>query len=533
MPKYFPKNILWALVIFLLGFPAPVPAQKAELKTQLEALGIPVKEENGRLIAEATLQQVLKLAQTWNVGLESIKVGEEIAQSVLEASRNRLNPTITTSVEYDKSISALASSYTSLSTPQSLTLTGTNSITLSSELTKSTQSGIEYGLTFTEQRIRALSRTVSPLGSHPTTPASGYDWFSSTALTGSVTVPIGQDFGASLNNIPVRRSELGLNASRLDIRQRELSLLALTAETYWNLMASLENLKVKEEAVRLSQRLLDENRQRLEAGVLSPFDVQVTEAQLAREREQLLVAKSDVLRIEDVVRAILNLEKVDIAMRPLDRPKVRKPSLSQSEMLKRLFEKNTGLRQLQNRLNANNLDLEEARNKGKTDLDFNVYYTFKGYGDSLGTGLEGFVYNGDDSYGASLTWTLPLFDVSTQQKIRQRLLERKRLELDIANIKSELNVRLQSVLRQIRLSTEEVDTARISSNLAKEQLKNEIVRFKVGESTSFQVSQFQQNASEAKVREILAQVKFERNFLALLVLTGELYETYGIEPSHQ
>ena len=54
----------------------------------------------------------------------------------------------------------------------------------------------------------------------------------------------------------------------------------------------------------------------------------------------------------------------------------------------------------------------------------------------------------------------------------------------------------------------------------------------MGESTSFQVSQFQQNASEAKVREILSQVRFERNFLAMLVLTGDLFETYGIEPSY-
>ncbi len=530
---YFPKTMVLGLLIFLMGLPTPAPPQKATEKTalisQLESMGIPVKEEKGRLIAGVTLQQVLKLALAWNVALESIKVGETIAQSVLEASRNRFNPTLTNSVDYERGISA---SLFSSPSPFPLSLTGTDSLTFSSELTKSSRSGIEYGLAFTEQRIKALSRSIASSGSEPT-PGTEYNWVSSTALTGSVTIPIGQDFGASLNNIPVRRSELGLTASRLDIRQRELSLLAVTAETYWNLMASLENLKVKEEAVRLSRRLLEENRQRLEAGVLSPFDVQVTEAQLAKERELLLAAKSDVLRIEDLVRAILNLEQVDIAMRPLDRPRVRKPKLSQAQMLKKLFQKNTDLRQLQNRLIANSLDLKEARNKERTDLDFNLFYTFKGYSSDVGGGVEGFSYNADDSYGASLTWTLPLFDVSTRQKIRQRLLERKRLELDIANVKSELNVRLQSVLRQIRLSTEEVDTARISRRLAEEQLKNEIVRFQVGESTSFQVSQFQQNASEAKVREILAQVKFERNFLAMLVLTGDLFETYGIDPSHQ
>lgn len=516
-----------------MGIPVPASAQKSEQKTalisQLESMGIAVREEKGRLIARATLRHVLKLAQMWNVALKSIKMGESIAKSVLEASRNRFNPTLTSSVDYERGVNA--SFFSSLSSSGFLSLAGTDSITLSSELTKPTESGIEYGLTITEQRIRALSTSIDSSGNEPSPPVSG-NWVSSSAVTGSVTIPIGQDFGASLNNIPVRRSELGLTASRLDIRQRELSLLARTAEIYWNLMASLENLKVKEEAVVLSKRLLSENRLRLEAGVLSPFDVQVTEAQLAREREQLLVAKSDVLRIEDLVRSILNLEKLDIAMRPLDRPKVRQPKLNQAQLLKKLFEKNTELRQLQNRLTANSLDLKEARNKDRTDLDFNLFYTFKGYSKDVGGGVEGFAYDADDSYGASLTWTIPLFDVATRQKIQQRLLERKRLELDIASVKSGLNVRLQSVLRQIRLSTEEVETARISKSLAKEQLKNEIVRFQVGESTSFQVSQFQQNASEAKVREILAQVRFERNFLALLVLTGDLFETYGIEPSH-
>jgi len=530
MAKDFPKIIAWALLMFPMGFPPPASAQKTALKFQLESMGITVKEEKGRLIAEATLRQVLKMAQMWNVALKSIKVGETIAQSVLEASRNRFNPILTNSVDYERGVNA--SFFSSLSTDNFLSLAGSDSITLSSELTKSSESGIQYGLTFTEQRIRALSSNIASSGSEPARQFGG-DWVYSSAVTGSVTIPIGQDFGASLNNIPVRRGELGLTASRLDIRQRELSLLSLTAETYWNLMASLENLKVKEEAVVLSKRLLSENRLRLEAGVLSPFDVQVTEAQLAKEREQLLVAKSDVLRIEDLVRSILNLGKVDIAMRPLDRPKVRRPKLSQAQLLKKLFEKNTELRQLQNRLTANSLDLEEARNKDRADLDFNLFYTFKGYSESAGKGREGFSYDADDSYGASLTWTIPLFDVATRQKIRQRLLERKRLELDIANVKSGLNVRLQSVLRQIRLSTEEVETARISKSLAEEQLKNEIERFKVGESTSFQVSQFQQNASEAKVREILAQVRFERNFLAMLVLTGDLFETYGIDPSHQ
>ncbi len=59
-------------------------------------------------------------------------------------------------------------------------------------------------------------------------------------------------------------------------------------------------------------------------------------------------------------------------------------------------------------------------------------------------------------------------------------------------------------------------------------MRNEIERFGVGESTAFQVSELQQDAAEAQVQEILARLAFERNFLQLLVLTGDIYEHYGL-----
>lgn len=528
-----PFYLQWMVVVMLLtlmlsGVPTPASAQRSLLQNQLNRMGIAVKEEGGRMVVEATLRQVLKLAQIWNVSLEATKVGEAIAQSVLEASRKRNTPTLTNSVNIDRGISASLFS----SGSNFLILNGTDAMSVSSGLSKTTDTGIKYGLTYTEARIRALTRQIVSEGDAPIDGTTAYSWISSSTLKGSVSIPVGQDYGSFINNVPVERSALGLKASRLDTRQRELSLLSATAQTYWDLVAALENQNIKAEAVKLSERLLQENQIRLQAGVLSPFDVQVTEAQLAVEREQLQVARSNLLRIEDLVRALLNLEKVDFSLRPIERPKVRSPKQSQEQLLKAVFQRDTILRQLQNGLEANDLDMREARNKTRADVDFNLYYQLNGYSGSVLGGVEGFTKNKDDSYGVGLTWTVPLFDVKTKAIIQQRTLERKRLELDMSSVKSELNVKLQSVLRQIRLSMEEVETAGISRKLAERQLKNEIERFKVGESTSFQVSQFQQSASEAKGREVFAQVKFERQYLDLLVVTGGLYEAYGLKPAH-
>jgi outer membrane protein len=263
--------------------------------------------------------------------------------------------------------------------------------------------------------------------------------------------------------------------------------------------------------------------------VLSPFDVQVTETQLAREREALVTARSTVLRIEDLARALLNVQIIDFDVRPLDQPQTPALALDPDALLRRVYANSSELAQAENQLVANTLNLEEARNQERTNLDLELYYTAQGFNGSPFGGVSGFSSTDVDSYGAALTWTVPLFDVATQERIKQRTLERQQVELQLESLRSDLTVRLQSVIRQLGVAREQVETAAVARRLADEQLRNEIERFRVGESTSFQVSQAQQDASQAQVQEILARLVFERNHLSLLLLTGEIYDRYQLE----
>ena len=71
-------------------------------------------------------------------------------------------------------------------------------------------------------------------------------------------------------------------------------------------------------------------------------------------------------------------------------------------------------------------------------------------------------------------------------------------------------------------------TAQAVSRLSEEQLKNEIERLKLGKSTSFQVSQYQQDLARSRQQEIMIRVRFEKSFLELLVLTEDLYDYYQL-----
>ena len=67
-----------------------------------------------------------------------------------------------------------------------------------------------------------------------------------------------------------------------------------------------------------------------------------------------------------------------------------------------------------------------------------------------------------------------------------------------------------------------------NQQVSKDQLRNEIERFKLGKSTSYQISQYQQDVVEAEQQEILIRIRQENIQIELLTLTGEFDEKYEL-----
>ena len=129
---------------------------------------------------------------------------------------------------------------------------------------------------------------------------------------------------------------------------------------------------------------------------------------------------------------------------------------------------------------------------------------------------------------ATLTWTVPLGDRKNQESLRQKNLEKRQIQIQIEDRKSELQVGLQSILRDFKVLEEDLSAAKALSQLSEQQLNNEIKRMKLGKSTTYQVSQFQQDLAISQQQEILKRVDFEKKIIELLVLNGDFYDYYQI-----
>ncbi len=492
-------------------------------KSLLEKVNL--RQIDGREVAEVPLELVLKLAIERSLSLKVSKLGEDAAQHSVVAAQERNTHSVTTSFGYANTPSL---SLSSSSATSELSGTSTNSLSFSSAYSKSADSGITYGLTYSEQTKTSTTISVDEFGGEVISGTTS-DPLSSASLTGTVTVPFFQDWGSDFNELPVRIAEVNVAKGRLNTRATELSLLKQVASIYWDLVGILETVEVKKKAVALSEKLTRDNHARLEAGLLNATEVRVSETQLMRDRQSLLSSRLNVKSVEDQVRSVLNLKYLPVGLYPLDRPSgaftIPDDINSLSETI---YENDTQISTLNASLDQNRFQLEQELNNQKTDMDLSFSYVLNGYSSGTFGGTSDFAKSKLHGMSATLTWKIPLGDQSTVENIQRKRLEQQQLMLQIEERKSQLTLNLQSLLDSLKLIEKEKQTAEAVSKLSAEQLRHEIERFKLGKSTSYQVSQFQQDVVEAKQQAIMIDIRQEKIILEILALTGEFKEKYKL-----
>src|SRR5262249_30801434 len=79
--------------------------------------------------------------------------------------------------------------------------------------------------------------------------------------------------------------------SELDLRNQVITTVTAVEQAYFDLIFAQENVRVQQKALELAERLLAENRKKVEVGALAPLDEKQAEAQAAASRADLIGAQ--------------------------------------------------------------------------------------------------------------------------------------------------------------------------------------------------------------------------------------------------
>ncbi len=507
---------------------SPVWAEESDRNALLQQLstfpGLEFVEVENRQVVKPTLKATLQLVMKFNSTIQSARLGEEIATSALLATENRNNPVLNHSFNLNRT--ADASFNASGDASPSLNLNLNDAHTFSSRWSQKVSNGVSYSAMFSGRTNQRRSFTLLEDGKLEQRGKTN-DPVVSSSLTLGLSVPVYQDWGR-VNDIPVLRSRVGLRMSKVSTMQTKLQILELFARVYWDLAGFWKTREVFKNAIALAQQLVEENRIRMEAGVITTVDLKQSEIQLLRTQQQLLEIDNRIHSIEDQVKVALNLEDLPHGILPAEAPQVRPVRFRFEEELRKVWQNSLELQALETRIQNNEYDLQEAFNQEAPDLDLNLSYTFQGVGGDFSETFETYDQPQAHGYHVELTWSMPLFDHKTPELIKQKKLERLQLEIQIANLKDDLQVELKTIERQLRFAEQDVHNAAAIRELANDVLQQQIEKQKLGQSTGFQVAQAQQELIAAQSSEIQSLINQEKIHLSLIILTGDIFERFQI-----
>ncbi|MGC8793516.1 MAG: TolC family protein, partial [Bryobacteraceae bacterium] len=140
------------------------------------------------------------------------------------------------------------------------------------------------------------------------TNAGRSDFNPSTTASFSLSIqqPLLRGFGLAVNNRNIRIAKNNRRVSDLAFRQQVITTVSAIISAYWDLVSFNENVRVKQQALALAEKLYEDNKKQVEIGTLAPIEVVRAEAEVASSRQALVQAETQLLQQETLIKNALS-----------------------------------------------------------------------------------------------------------------------------------------------------------------------------------------------------------------------------------
>jgi outer membrane protein TolC len=429
-------------------------------------------------------------------------------------------------------------------------LTGTNSLITRQD---NTSVGVQKG--FLTGTIVSLGLTNSTITSNNMN--NDFNPATSGTLSLNFTQHLLQGFGWGLNSRQIRIARNNREVSDLTLKLQVITTVTAVMELYWDLVAFNESVRVAQDALTASQKLLNDNKRQVEVGTLAPIEVIRAEAQIATGEQNLLVAQTQALQQETIIKTALSRTGVaspavaDAHIIPTDQiqmPDVE-PITPIQELTALAIASRPELAQSRIQLLNQQLTMKGSKNGLLPTLDLvaslannalagqvnpipapagtvhsNTPFFIGGYG----TVLTQLFARNFPNYSAGFNLSVPIRNRAAQaQAITDELIYRQQ-QLGLQRLENQVRVDVQNALIGLRQARAQYDAAVKGVRLQQESLDAEQKKLALGASTTYNVILMQRDLVTAQSGQVTAEAAYVKSRVELDRATGQILNNNNI-----
>jgi outer membrane protein len=499
---------------------APPNQQQAVLASvsTLPLSPIEKAQKNGTAVP-LSLKDVTKLALQNNLEIAIQDTNEIMSQQKILQAYGVYDPTLSIRIGTDSRKSA-----------------NTNLATASSTASFSTTKNMTWNLTF-NQSIKTGGTLQGTFNSgRQTSDQAFYTLNPNYTTSGQVTFtqPLLRNLRIDSNRGQIKLVNLDLQTSDSSFKQKVTDTISTIQGQYWDLVAAIEDYRIKRESVKLAQTTLANNIKKVQVGTLAPIEVTQAQSSLAQRELALYSSEETIIRREnDLRKSISNNRNAEIWAKiivPTDKPDFKEYKIDMETAIDTALKNRPELEQIDIQVRKSDINMDMTRNSRKWQLDLQAVYGSNG---AAGTpmfnnnsvppahiGGIGRAYNNLFTEGLN-NWTLqatigiPLRNRANDAQYAQQEITKRQTLMQRKSQEQSIQVEIRNYIQQLETNRKQVDTSKLNLKLAQEQLDGEEKRFNAGLSENYRVLEQQNNLASAENSALTALIGYKKAIISL------------------
>jgi outer membrane protein TolC len=344
--------------------------------------------------------------------------------------------------------------------------------------------------------------------------------------------PLLKNFWIDSTRLNIRVGRNRLKYSELGLKLQIMTIVTSVEQAYYDLIYDRENVVVQEKAVELAERLVSENRKRLEVGALAPLDLASAEAQAAQNRALVIAAKNQVRTQENLVKQLITdrfSSWADVALQPSGTLTATHQFFSRQDSWKKGLTERPDLLQSKLDVEKAGIQLKYDLNQIFPELDVFGTYGFNGGGKEFSGALYD-VQQMDRSlytYGGKVT--VPLANLSARNIYKSDKATRQQLVLGLKKLEETIMIAIDDDIATIQANFDQVQATTAQRQYEVAALDAEQKKLENGKSTTYTVLQVQRDLTTARGAEIQALDNYNKSLSQFSFDEASTLERLGID----
>lgn len=390
-------------------------------------------------------------------------------------------------------------------------------------------------------------------------PLSDLNPFKNSNFQLQITQRLLQGFGRQVNDRNIRIARNNIKVADLQFKAQLITTVAAVSNLYWDLVSFNEDVKVKKQALALSQKLYEDNKKQVEIGTLAPIEIISAEAQVARRQQELLVSETVLLQQETILKNALSRTGVsspgvsEARLIPTD--KIEMPGTEAVQPIQDLYQIAVAERPdvLQARLNIESAKIGLKGSKSQLLPSFDVQgavqnnslageinaLTLRGqpvvrradpfFVGGYGTALAQLFRRNFPDYSIGFQLNIPIRNRSAQADIIIDTIQVRQSELNEQRLLNQLRVDILNATIALQQARARYQTALKERELQTQTLAAEQKKYELGASTVFLIIQYQRDLTQAESNVVAALSAYAKARVDLDRITGQTLKVNQID----